>query len=133
MNFAVGQKFAAAEYFQPLVQAPVAEFVREAEQIERTSRIENHEFFQFAKNSASALVLWASQEAVVTNPFSQILFRVIGDIRNVHVRSVLMPVVAGEHSSVRSGIAASSHPWLIWQLCRSVGLRVRPGTLSRIA
>jgi hypothetical protein len=78
MDFAAGQKFAAAEYFRPLVEAPVAEFVREAERIERTAKIEDHEFFRYGKNSASALVLWASQEAVVTNPFSQILFKVIG-------------------------------------------------------
>src|SRR5207249_697735 len=43
-------------------------------------------------------------------------------IKNVHVRSMLLPVVSGEHSPVRNGIAERSHPWLIWRLCRSLGI-----------
>ncbi len=97
-------------------------FATEVEAIERSARIEDHEFFRFARGHAKALVLWASQEAVVTNPFSQVLFSVLAEIPNVHVRSILMPVVSGEHSTVRSGVASHSHPWLIWRLCKSIGL-----------
>ncbi|MGY4319213.1 iron-containing redox enzyme family protein [Bradyrhizobium sp. JR3.5] len=100
----------------------IAPFVAEAEAIERRARIEAHPFFEYAKGHPDALALWASQEAVVTNPFSQVLLRVIAGIPNVHVRSLLMPVVHGEHSPVRAGIADHSHPWLVWNLCRSVGL-----------
>lgn len=117
-----GSDFPADIYFQPIVHRPIASFVTEAESIERQARIEDHPFFQYAKSRPPVLVLWASQEAVVTNPFSQILFRVLSEIPNVHVRSLLMPVVYGEHSPVRDGIAGKSHPWLIWNLCKSIGI-----------
>ncbi|XUJ32449.1 hypothetical protein ACQ5SK_28575 [Bradyrhizobium japonicum] len=95
--------FPVDKHFQPIVHWPIAPFIAEAEAIERRARIEVHPFFEYAKNQPDALSLWASQEAVVTNPFSQILLRVIARIANVHVRSLLMPVVDGEHSSVRGG------------------------------
>ena len=110
------------EYFQPLVENPDYSFIREAELIEREARIENHPFFEKAKGNKSAMVLWASQEALVTNPFSQILFRVMSNIKNVHIRSILIPVVHGEHSKVRKGTATKSHPWLIWRLCQSLDI-----------
>lgn len=122
MQIIPGTKFAAQNYFEPITQEPVAEFAIEAEQIERAAKIEGHEFFKYAGNHPAALVLWTSQEAVVTNPFSQILFKVLANIPNVHVRSILMPVVTGEHSAIRSGVADRSHPWLIWRLCKSIGL-----------
>jgi hypothetical protein len=110
------------EYFEPIPSNLDDSFIEVAENIERDARIEDHPFFSEAKHNRQSLVLWAGQEAIVTNPFSQILFRVIGSIRNVHVRSLLLPVVGGEHSTVRKGIAEKSHPWLIWRLCRSLGL-----------
>lgn len=121
-DLTVNGVFPADRYFEPIVHAPVASFVGEAEAIERQARIEDHPFFKYAEGRPNVLILWASQEAVVTNPFSQILFRVIAKIPNVHVRSLLMPVVYGEHSPVRGGIANNSHPWLIWNLCRSIGI-----------
>ena len=108
------------EYFEPLKENPDSSFLKAAEAIERDAKIEDHHFFVVAKKSKPALVLWTSQEAIVTNPFSQILFRVISNIKNVHVRSILIPVVHGEHSPVRKGIAHRSHPWLIWKLCQSL-------------
>ena len=113
------------EYFERGTENPDASFVRTAESFERSARIENHPFFETAKHERKALVLWASQEAIVTNPFSQILFHVLGNIKNVHIRSMLLPVVHGEHSAVRNGVADRSHPWLIWRLCRSLGLSER--------
>jgi heme oxygenase-like protein len=123
------EPLAMRDYFQPLEGDPDRSFVTVAETIERDAKIENHAFFNVAKQNREALILWTSQEAIVTNPFSQILFRVISNIRNVHVRSILLPVVHGEHSSVRGGIAEKSHPWLIWRLCRSIGIsetEIRP-------
>jgi len=114
--------FSIREYFQPVLTTGDRSFVSDAEAIERKAAIENHEFFAIAMNSREALKFWAAQEAIVTNPFSQILLHVIGGIKNVHIRSILMPVVAGEHSPIRNGIAGRSHPWLIWKLCRSLSL-----------
>lgn len=114
--------FITKDYFSPLPLHPNQDFVHAAERLEREAKIEEHPFFAVARQSREALILWATQEAVVTNPFSQVLFQVIGNIKNVHVRSILMPVVTGEHSPVRNGVADTSHPWLIWRLCRSLGI-----------
>ncbi len=94
-----------SEYFDPLVENPDRSFVDTANMIERNARIEDHPFFSFAKGSRHAMILWTSQEAIVTNPFSQILFQLIGNIKNVHVLSMLMPVVGGEHSKVREDLS----------------------------
>jgi hypothetical protein len=126
----VGQTFFVPEelplgirsYFEPLQGNPDRSFVDAAEAIERKAKIENHPFFKFGKQSRQAMIIWTSQEAIVTNPFSQILFRVLSNVKNVHVRSILIPVVHGEHSSLRNGIAYKSHPWLIWKLCHSLKL-----------
>jgi hypothetical protein len=111
-----------SEYFAPLGEDADRSFIAKSERIERDARIEAHPFFIYAAENRQALAVWASQEAIVTNPFSQVLFRVIGNIKNVHVRSLLLPVVHGEHSVVRKGTAEHSHPWLIWRLCTSLGL-----------
>lgn len=110
------------EYFETLPDNPDRSFVNEAIAMEREAKIENHPFFTTAKHSREAMILWTSQEAIVTNPFSQILFQLIGNVKNVHVRSILMPVVGGEHSKVKEGKASKSHPWLIWKLCSSLGI-----------
>lgn len=122
MSLRAGGRFDPGGFFEPIEVSTKAAFVAEAEAIERAAQIENHGFFPFAKRTPQALVLWASQELIVTNPFSQILARVFAQIDNVHVRSLLLPVLIGEHSGVRQGVAANSHPWLIWKLCRSLGL-----------
>ena len=109
-------------FYEPLLLKVNRSFVDEARAIERGAKIENHAFFGLAKRNPRALLVWASQEAIVTNPFSQLLLRAIGNIKNVHIRSLLIPVVAGEHSHLKNGIAHESHPWLIWTLCKSLGL-----------
>lgn len=111
-----------SEYFETLPVNPDRSFVETAIAMEREAKIENHSFFATAKHSRNAMILWTSQEAIVTNPFSQILFRLISNIKNVHIRSILIPVVYGEHSSVKNGTAEKSHPWLIWRLCRSLDI-----------
>lgn len=122
MILSVNDFLAVGEYFRPANTASDHAFVDEAEAIERHAKIEGHPFFAVAKQQRGALLLWASQEAIVTNPFSQILFQVLANIKNVHVRSILLPVAVGEHSALSKGIAERSHPWLIWRLCRSLGL-----------
>jgi len=119
------QNLNMSEYFEPLKENPDRSFVEVANAIERKARIESHPFFEAAKNNRDAMILWTSQEAIVTNPFSQILFQLIGNVKNVHVRSILMPVVGGEHSKVKEGTATKSHPWLIWKLCRSLGIEAK--------
>jgi len=113
------------DYFEQLKENPDRSFVYTAVAIERNARVEDHPFFEAAKHSRNAMILWTSQEAIVTNPFSQILFQLIGNVKNVHVRSILMPVVGGEHSRVKEGTASKSHPWLIWKLCRSLGIEAK--------
>jgi hypothetical protein len=110
------------DYFDPLPEKLDFTFVREAEKIERDAKIEKHPFFEVARDSKEAMILWTSQEAIITNPFSQILFSVLGKLKNVHLRSLLLPVVDGEHSRLKNGIAKNSHPWLMWKLCKSIGL-----------
>lgn len=113
------------EYFEPLKENPDRSFVEAANKIERDAKIESHPFFAAAKNSRDAMILWTSQEAIVTNPFSQILFQLMSNVKNVHVRSILIPVVGGEHSRVKEGTASKSHPWLIWKLCRSLNIEAK--------
>jgi len=117
-----GEYLTVTDYFGPIQEVGTAPFVAEAAAIERDAAIEKHPFFPFAQTHRDAVVFWASQEAVVTNPFSQTLFRVLANIKNVHIRSVLMPVVEGEHDTVQSGIARRSHPWLLWELCLAIGI-----------
>ncbi|MGH9969759.1 MAG: iron-containing redox enzyme family protein [Pyrinomonadaceae bacterium] len=122
MIYNANELLSIRDYFDPLHTTVDRAFVAAAEALERSAKIEEHPFFALARQNRQALVLWASQEAIVTNPFSQILFRVLSNIKNVHVRSILLPVVLGEHSELRNGVADKSHPWLIWNLCRSLGL-----------
>ncbi len=114
--------FQAREYFCPINIPEIPLLILEAEKLDQILMIPKHPFFSAAKINPKALEFWVTQEAVVTNPFSQILFKVIARIDNVHIRSTLMPVVVGEHSIVRQGVATGSHPWLIWKLCNSIGL-----------
>src|SRR5207245_1650604 len=50
-------------------------------------RIQAHEFFQFAGRSPAALVMWVSQELVVTGRFSQAALRLASSLENVHLRA----------------------------------------------
>lgn len=88
------------------------------------AQIGNHAFFAFACKNRRALEIWAMQESVITNHFSQILFYLLSQVRNVHLRAVLMPVAAGEHSPVRNGIAYNAHPHLLSKLCKDLNIDV---------
>jgi pyrroloquinoline quinone (PQQ) biosynthesis protein C len=96
--------------------------VSEALRYASDRRIDSHPFFRKASKSKQALELWVSQELIVTGAFSQILLRVCAMIENVHVRTMVMEVVDGEHGPLRAGMAGASHPWLLHQLGESIGL-----------
>lgn len=91
-------------------------FVEQARVALADAKIGNHKFFAEAALEPELLKVWAAQESVITNHFSQVLLKFLSAIKNVHVRSLLMPVVAGEHSKLRNGIAFGSHPHLLSQL-----------------
>ena len=122
MNNNLTSSIVTQEFFGPANLQTNSEFITQAIDIERSAQIERHSFFSLANSELAALKFWVSQEAVVTNPFSQVLFSTLSHINNVHVRALLMPVVSGEHGSFVNGIAKHSHPWLIWNLCKSIGI-----------
>jgi hypothetical protein len=87
-----------------------------------SAAIANHLFFRKAFGKQNALALWAAQESVITNHFSQTLFAMMSLIKNVHLRSALLPVVTGEHSELRGGRAVGSHPHLLAKLVADLGV-----------
>lgn len=109
--------------------APPADFDQkpyvDAQSIADDSGLTNHPFFVTAKESPDLLRLWVSQEAMVTGPFTQLLLLAAGQISNVHLRARFMEVVNGEHNHMRDGLALHSHPWLLYQLCNSLGIAVK--------
>lgn len=125
-----GDFLEAEEYFSPILGLNNEPFVEEAFAIEREAAISKHPFFHVAMKNRMALTFWAGQEAVVTNPFSQILFKVLANIKNVHIRTLLLPVAVGEHGVLQSGTARKSHPWLLWELCSSIGINLREVKIS---
>ena len=83
--------------------------------------IDHHPFFHIAIGNREALQIWAAQESVITNYFSQTLFSMMALIKNVHLRSVLLPVAVGEHSALKGGQAVGSHPHLLAKLVIDIG------------
>lgn len=108
--------------FAPLSPGPFGEQIRALGSIADQSGIERHPFFLYAANHRKALEAWAAQEAVTTNPFSQLLLICCAHIQNVHGRAAFMPVIAGEHHKLNQGKADRSHPWLLKALCESLGI-----------
>src|SRR5436190_2360794 len=90
-----------AECFRPLPPKRVSEAIAEASRQLCRADIAQHPFFSFARESKDAIVRWTMQEVVVTNAFSQALFALYATIRNVHIRSFLLPVLTGEHSAIK--------------------------------
>jgi len=110
------------DFFDPADLDRLHAVIVTASSYQMEAHIERHEFFDIAIRNREALRVWAAQEAVVTNAFSQILLQTCAQIRNVHLRAAFMPVIAGEHHVVRKGIAEHSHPWLLRRLCLSLEL-----------
>jgi len=94
----------------------------QANQIQEQAGIERHRFFDMARVERDALKLWASQEAVVTGPFSQFLLLVASQLENVHLRAQFLEVATGEHNRLKKSQAPNSHPWLLHRLCSSMGI-----------
>ena len=112
-----------ATWFKPVVDLPWPDAVRRALQFADECGIAQHRFFEVAAKSPDALRIWVSQELAVTGPFSLELLHLATTLPNVHLRSMLMEVVMGEHSKVVNGCASRSHPWLLNRLRESIGLR----------
>ncbi len=120
----------ASDYFDPLAPhlAPQPAILS-ARSVADDSGIGEHPFFAVAAAEPDLLLLWTGQEAVVTGAFSQMLLLLASNIQNVHLRTLFLPVLMGEHQRLINGVARNSHPWLLYKLCGSVGLdieRVRP-------
>jgi hypothetical protein len=123
-----------AESFAPLRQARNNEAITKASSYLADAQIKEHRFFQFAATHRSAMLLWTSQEVVTSNAFSQVLFALYATLKNVNLRSFLLPVVVGEHSKLKDGIAFNSHPYLLSKLCIDIGLepeKIKPLDCTR--
>ena len=83
--------------------------------------VEKHPFFDLAVKQPLALKTWAEQEMIVSSNFSQALAEWISTIDNCHVRTLVMPVLAGEHHELTKGKASKAHPALAERLCISMG------------
>lgn len=84
--------------------------------------IERHPFFRHAARSRQTLRIWATQELVVTGPFSQLLLALAAKISNVHIRAMVVEVAYGEHGTPGESIASGSHPWLLERLRQSMAI-----------
>jgi hypothetical protein len=109
-------------FFDPLSDVPAHPVVQVIEQYIEHRQLDKHPFFELARDSKSALTLWAAQELVMTNAFSQLVLRAASCIPNVHARAVLVEIASGEHGFSRRGIAKNAHPWLLSQLGSSINL-----------
>jgi Iron-containing redox enzyme len=123
---ACGENSTYEDWFEP---PPASErphpVIAEAEQYVSRTRIEEHEFFRYAAGSRYALIIWVTQELMVTGPFAQCMLYVASLLRNVHSRSRMTAAAWGEHSPVRDGVARGAHPWLLHQLRESMGISRR--------
>lgn len=114
-----------SDYFTPpnIDQIEInSDYVNQARQALDDAKIGDHEFFDLAAKRPDLLLVWTAQESVITNHFSQVLLQFLAGVKNVHVRSRLMPVVAGEHSKLKDGVAFGSHPHLLSRLVTDLGI-----------
>lgn len=104
-------------FFEPVRGDRHHPAIEAAEKYVVDKKLEEHEFFEYGKTSLNALKIWVTQELIVTGPFSQLIFKVCANIKNVHVRGMLAEVAAGEHGPLNAErVATSSHPWLLHKL-----------------
>lgn len=117
-----------AEYAQMprLVDTPTE--IREAIAYQEDARVDEHPFFDYATSSAPALTLWAEQEYFTSATFSQVLALWVSTIDNFHIRTMVMPVLTGEHYVDVSDAARRCHPNLARNLCLSLGLDISSST-----
>jgi hypothetical protein len=117
------RQWSSAELFKP-IGSPELDDLIQARQLVADCRLQEHPFFVEAAAQPDLLRLWASQEAVVTGPFSQLLLLVASQLTNVHIRARFMNVVAGEHNPLHDNEAIHSHPWLLYRLCVTSGVNM---------
>ena len=86
------------------------------------AELDKHPFFELAALSPDVLLMWVSQELVMTNAFSQMVLFAASRLQNGHDRAVLTEVARGEHGRIRKGIADRAHPTLLERLRQSIGL-----------
>jgi hypothetical protein len=108
--------------FSPIDLSQPHPVLAQAEDYLLSRKVGEHDFFSIAADSRSALILWVSQELVVTNRFSMYMMKLGSQIANVHIRAALSTVLGGEHMGYRDGLAQRSHPWYLHQLRNSLGL-----------
>jgi hypothetical protein len=96
--------------------------VRLAEEKMADAHIEDHDFFNLATGNRQLISIWVAQELFVTNPFAILLLGLARRLENVHLRSLVVAVAAGEHSLPKSGVAVGSHPWLLFTLAKSMNI-----------
>jgi hypothetical protein len=129
----IAQQWDYTAWFAPIDTWSTSDAFERANSYQENAGVEGHRFFTIAAKDPAALVLWASQEAIVTGPFSQLLLLAASQITNVHLRAAFMNVIGGEHNAVVDDRAAHSHPWLLHRLCESMGIEphsVRPLALT---
>jgi hypothetical protein len=118
------------EWFEPVVPVAPSDAVLQCEAYVDEVRIGEHPFFAIGAESPEALRVWVTQELVVTGQIARLMLAIASRITNVHLRARMTYVAWGEHHAVRtSGVANRSHPWLLHQLGRSMGIgprEVRP-------
>lgn len=110
------------EWFAPAPLAAPHPVLALADDLVSNCRIGQHPFFEHAARSRQALRVWATQELVVTGPFSQLLLTLAAEIRNVHIRSMIVEVAYGEHGEPGPSIASGAHPWLLDRLRSSMSI-----------
>jgi hypothetical protein len=116
----VRKSWSYSSYFSHTAFEAIHPTLQEANDYLRQADIGKHAFFDLASKDRSALRIWATQEAVITGPFSQLLLLVAARLTNVHLRGGLVEVIRGEHNSLKDGKAEHSHPWLLHRLCVSL-------------
>ena len=67
------KKWHYEQWFSPIPSLSTSDAFDRANSFQEQVGIENHKFFTIAATERGALRLWASQEAIVTGPFSQML------------------------------------------------------------
>ncbi len=110
------------EWFAPAPSTGSHPVLALADELVACCQIEKHPFFEHAAQSRQALRVWVAQELAVTGPFSQLLLTLAAEIRNVHIRAMIVEVAYGEHGTPGVSIASAAHPWLLDKLRGSMNL-----------
>jgi hypothetical protein len=95
--------------------------IAEAAKYGDAAKVSQHPFFRLTHEKPSLLKVWAEQELITSSCFSQVITEWMATIDNCHIRTLVFPVLQGEHGRMSGHIAKRSHPYLAEKLCRSLG------------